>query len=48
MGLRDFERNTLAKESEAELWEYLIAKGNVQDFEIWVIKYRQSLEEETK
>ena len=29
--------------SESELWEYLIAHDEVQDFERWVIGYRQSL-----
>ena len=38
----------VAKLSEAELWEYLIAHDEVQDFERWVIKYRKSLEERTE
>ena len=40
MGLQNFDRNTVARESECELWEYLTAHGQVRDFERWVIKYR--------
>jgi len=29
--------------SESELWEYLIAHDEVQDFERWVVGYRESL-----
>lgn len=31
----------VALESESELWEYLIAHDEVQDFERWVIGYRK-------
>lgn len=34
----------IAKLSESELWEYLIAHDEVADFERWVVGYRQSLE----
>ena len=34
-----------ALSSEAELWEYLIAHDEVQDFNRWVKIYRQSLED---
>jgi len=33
-----------AQASEAELWEYLIAHNEVQDFNEWVISYRLKLE----
>ena len=33
--------------SEAELWEYLNFHGETEDFERWVIGYRQSLTERT-
>ncbi len=29
-----------ALESESELWEYLIAHNEVEDFQEWVKKYR--------
>ena len=32
--------------SEAELWEYLIAHNEVEDFNEWVISYRQKIENE--
>ena len=47
MGLQDFNRN-ISREVEAELWEYLIAHDEVQDFERWVVKYRQNLEDSIK
>ena len=33
----------VALDSESELWEYLIAHDEVQDFEKWVIGYREQL-----
>jgi len=34
--------------SESELWEYLIAHDEVEDFKRWVKRYRQNLESENK
>ena len=43
---RDIQDSRMAAlSSESELWEYLIAHDEVQDFERWVIKYRQNVED---
>ena len=36
-----------ARSSEQELWEYLIAHDEVEDFNQWVIEYRKSQEQTT-